>query len=62
METVSHMQAKHVKDITNKFDIPGSEFEVPRTISHDLAEIALEPDCEAKFEPNSCGFRPGLQI
>jgi RNA-directed DNA polymerase len=26
---------------------------------HTLAKVALEPEWEAKFEPNSYGFRPG---
>ncbi len=27
-----------------------------------LLKLALEPEWEARFEPNSCGFRPGRTV
>jgi len=32
---------------------------VSERLEQALVKIALEPQCEARFEPNSYGFRPG---
>jgi RNA-directed DNA polymerase len=71
IKLVSELRLKNKSKPTRRkwIDKPGTEEKRPLGIptmyeraSQALVKLALEPEWEAKFEPNSCGFRPGVRF